>query len=67
MIQVRSSNVEAVGYDANEEELYVRFSGGDTYVYLNVDQTLYEALCTAPSVGRYLNRHVKPRHQYRRL
>lgn len=67
MIQVQSSNVEAIGYDAGHSELYVRFTSGDTYVYLNVDRSLYDDLLSAPSVGRYLNINVKSSHGYRRL
>ena len=59
--------MEAVGYDAEQRELYVRFAGGDMYVYLNVAQSVYEDLLSAASVGRYLNRHVKARHRYRRV
>ena len=67
MIQVQSSNVEAVGYDAHRSELHVRFASGDMYVYLNVDPSLYEGLLSAASVGRYLNINVKSSHEYRRL
>lgn len=67
MTQVRSSNVESVGYDANRRELYVRFATGDTYVYLNVEHSLYEGLLSAASAGRYLNLNVKSRHAYRKL
>ena len=67
MTSVVSSNVDAVGYDADRSELYVRFGSGETYVYSNVAPSLYEGLLSAASVGRYLNTRVKPRHRYRRL
>lgn len=67
MTQVQSSNVEAIGYDADQSELYVRFASGDTYIYLTVDPSLYEGLLSAASVGRYLNDNVKSSHEYHRL
>lgn len=67
MIPVRSSNIDAVGYDPVSSELYVRFTSGTTYIYLGVGQALYEGLLSAPSAGRFLNRNVKRSHSFRRL
>lgn len=67
LTRVQSSNVEAVGYDRGDRALYVQFNSGDTYVYVNVEPSLYESLLSAPSVGRFLNTNIKARHGYRRL
>ena len=66
MQMVNSSNVESVGFDADTQELWVRFLSGDTYVYSNVDETTFSELLTAPSVGSYLNRSIKSRFDYRK-
>lgn len=67
MQMVDSSNVEAVGYDAENSAIYVRFLSGDTYVYAGVDQGTFEQLLTADSVGSYLNREIKPHYEHSKL
>lgn len=66
MVMVSSSNVEAVGYDPDSRELWVRFLGGGTYVYSGVDERTHEELVNAPSVGSYLNREIKGNFDYRK-
>ena len=63
MQMVNSSNVEAVGYDADNGAIYVRFLHGGTYVYSGADQGTYEELLNADSVGSYLNRVIKPNYE----
>ena len=68
LVAVESSSIDAVGYDASSQRLTVRFLGsGNTYVYLGVAPSVFEALLTAPSKGRYLNFHIKDVYPYRRL
>ena len=68
MIPVESSSIELVGYDAETQELYVRFHNrGRTYAYEDVSRAQFEALLAAPSKGRYVNWEIKPFHPYRRV
>jgi hypothetical protein len=69
LVAVDSSAVEAVGYDAGERELYVRYRGksGGTYVYGRVTPREYRDLLAADSIGGYVNKEIKPRHPYRQL
>lgn len=68
LVAVESSSIDAVGYDASTRRLTVRFLGsGNTYVYLGVAPSVFEALLAAPSKGRYLNFHIKDVYPYRRL
>lgn len=67
MQMVDSSNVEAVGYDADNGAIYVRFLGGDTYVYSGADQGAFEELLNAESVGSYFNRVIKPNYECAKL
>ena len=68
LIPVESTAVEAVGYDEERRELYVRFRGSDgTYVYAGVSPEKYRALGEADSIGGYVNREIKPHHSYRQL
>jgi hypothetical protein len=60
MIYVDSSNVEAIGYDADAQELHVQFlSSGGYYVYHDVPRHVFDAFMSAPSKGSFLNREVK--------
>lgn len=65
MIFVDSSNVEAIGYAPQTQELYVRFiKSGETYIYYNVEEWVFAEFLQADSKGRYLNTRIKPSYQY---
>lgn len=66
MHPVSSSNVAAVGYDADSQMVYVQFLNGSTYAYKGVPEHEFENLRTAPSVGSYLNRYYKNVYPYER-
>lgn len=59
MVQVDSSNIDAIGYDEEAQELHVQFQGGSEYVYSGVPGDVHERLMSAPSKGRFLNTEVK--------
>lgn len=59
MTPVKSSNVEAVGYDSATGTLRVTFKGGGTYDYAGATAQTYGALITAKSPGSYLRKHVR--------
>ena len=67
MQYVDSSNIEAIGYDAELRELHVQFLSGATYVYSDVEDGVFEDLLQAPSKGSYLNRNIKGRYPYQKL
>ena len=58
MVQVDSSAVAAVGFEAGD--LYVEFRDGDLYVYHAVPEWLHRDLMSADSIGQFLNREIKP-------
>jgi hypothetical protein len=64
MIYVDSSNVEAIGYDDNTQELHVQFLSGGYYIYHNVPRAIFDELMYAPSKGSFLNREVKGVYQF---
>ena len=66
MQPVSSSNIAAVGYDAENLMVYVQFLDGSTYAYKGVPEHEFEILRTAPSVGSYLNRNYKNIYPYER-
>lgn len=67
MIPVDSSNVESIGYDENEQILYVRFLTGAMYIYKGVSKYEFDGLQSAPSVGSYLHRNIKNNYPYERI
>ena len=67
MIPVSSSNIESIGYDEQEEIVYVRFLKGSVYVYKGVPIHEYENLLQAPSHGSYLHRNYKNIYPYERI
>ena len=64
MIEVVSSNVNAVGYDKKTKEMFVEFKGINVYTYYDVPEETFNALVDAPSVGKYLNVHIKGTFKY---
>ena len=66
-IDVESSNVNAIGYNENNQEVYIRFNNGTTYKYSNVPIQEFEGLKNAPSIGSYLHRNIKGSYPYERV
>lgn len=65
---IDSSNIEAIGYDSDNQELHVRFlKSGETYVYYGVDEWVFQEFMQADSKGIYLNNNIKERYQYGKL
>lgn len=56
---VKSSNIEAIGYDHKSRTLVVVFKNKTSYSYHPITQAGFEALRTAESVGKYFNEHIK--------
>ncbi|MDP8239133.1 MAG: KTSC domain-containing protein [Candidatus Hatepunaea meridiana] len=67
MIYVDSSNLEAIGYNEEEQILRIRFLSGGEYEYYEVPQSIFEELLDSPSKGSYFNRKIKPIYQYNRI
>lgn len=64
---VSSSNILAIGYDADSEVLEVEFTSGAVYSYSSVPIGEYEGLMNADSKGKYLHANIKGRYPYMRL
>lgn len=57
-INVESSSIIKVAYDENKKELFVVFTRGAEYKYLNVDKQTFELLISAKSVGKFFNQNI---------
>lgn len=62
--RVKSSNIEAIGYDEESGTLEVAFKAGTIYQYLNVPNNIYNSLMSASSHGKYLNDHIKDHYRF---
>lgn len=67
MLELDSSAIQAVGYNANRHELAVTFVTGKLYTYLGVPEAIYEALLRAPSKGRFFNAEIRDRYVFQEL
>lgn len=66
MHPVESSAVARIGYDAEAEEAYVEYLGGDLCSYRGVPSGVFEELAHADSKGTFVNAVIK-RYPFRRL
>ncbi len=64
MHYVDSSNVEAIGYDSEARELHVYFVKSGNYVYLDVEEWVFNEFLQAGSKGQYLNQNIKGVYNY---
>lgn len=67
MIKVKSSNIEAVGYDDKTSELHILFKNGGHYAYEGVSVKMYAELLLASSAGRFLSSHIKGTYKARKV
>lgn len=67
MIPVSSNNVQAIGYDENNQVLYVQFNNNSLYCYQGVPIAEFVGLQNASSKGTYLDANIKGPYPYRRL
>lgn len=67
MKPVSSSNIDSIGYDEQNREVYVRFLNGSLYVYRGVPEFEFQNLLEAPSHGSYLHRNFKNVYPYERV
>lgn len=67
LLKVNSSNILAVGYDINNQYLYVKFHDGSIYIYYGVVKYIYDGLLKADSVGRYFGTYIRNKYKYTRL
>ncbi|MEV5962379.1 KTSC domain-containing protein [Kribbella sp. NPDC051952] len=62
---VNSSSVRSIGWSDGTLEL--EYVNGSVYQYFEVPQPTYAALLAAPSIGAYINKHIKPYYEFREV
>jgi hypothetical protein len=66
-IPVSSSNISAIGYDADNQILEVEFTKGAVYSYSGVPPGEYEGFMSADSKGTYLHANIKNHYSFMKL
>ena len=66
-IEVTSSNIKSIGYDAVAQELEVLFKNGGLFVYHDVPPEQYERLMGADNVGKYFHSNIKNQYKTEKL
>jgi hypothetical protein len=62
-VDVESSVIARIGYNASSATLHVEFKSGRLYQYFNVPVRVYESLKNAASVGSYFNNRIRPKYE----
>lgn len=63
---VDSSVLAALGYEETTSTLEVEFRSGRVYHYYAVPPSVYRALLSAPSHGRFFNNSIRGEYPYQR-
>lgn len=61
-IDVDSSNIEKIAYRDNN--LYVKYKSGNTYMYEGVTNGVWKGLVKAESKGKFMNSVIKENYKY---
>ena len=56
---VKSSNIQALGYDPEMQILDVQFKSGKQYHYHGVPPDAHQALMQAESLGKHFGTHIR--------
>lgn len=63
MINVISSAIRAIDYNADSQTLLVVFTGGNKCRYRNVPGYVVDRFLAAPSKGRFFNQQIRGRYR----
>ncbi|WP_369128000.1 MULTISPECIES: KTSC domain-containing protein [unclassified Pseudoalteromonas] len=62
-INVRSSAIRKIGYDASISRMYIDFEDSDPYYnYCRVPEHVFQEFINANSVGRYYHAYIKDKY-----
>ena len=67
MHYVDSTNVAAIGYDADNRELHVAFLKSGTYIYVGVSEWVFQEFLQADSKGEYHHENIRNNYEFRKL
>ncbi len=66
-MDVESTAINAVDYDADRAKLMVCFNSGERYVYVGVPDEVHRLFLDAESKGRFFQAEIRDRYPFNRL
>jgi hypothetical protein len=66
-MDVDSTAISTIDYDAARAKLLVRFASGERYVYVGVPGEVHRSFVEADSKGRFFQAEIRDRYPYNRL
>jgi hypothetical protein len=66
-MQVDSTAIREIDYDAERAKLLVRFESGEQYVYVGVPGEVHRSFVEANSKGRFFQSQIRDRYPFNRL
>ena len=68
MERMQSSNLKKMGYDDDNEVLWVEFNNGRVYRYKGVPKEIHRIIRNAPSKGSAFHRYIRSKaYQFKRI
>ena len=62
-VNVRSSAIRKIGYDASTSRMYIDFEDSDPYyTFCRVPESVFREFINARSVGRHYHQYIKDRY-----
>ena len=66
-MEVNSTAIREIDYDADRAKLLVRFESGERYVYVGVPAEVCRSFVEADSKGRFFQSRIRDRYPFNRL
>ncbi len=66
-MDVESTAIQVIDYDAERAKLFVRFVSGERYVYVGVPGEVCRSFLDAASKGRFFQAEIRDQYPYNRL
>lgn len=61
------SAITEIAYDADRAKLFVRFDGGDRYVYVGVPGEVHRSFLESPSRAGYFDAAIRDNYPFNRI
>jgi lysyl-tRNA synthetase class 2 len=66
-MDVDSTAIREIDYDADRAKLLVQFVSGERYVYVGVPGEVHRSFVEADSKGRFFQQQIRDRYPFNRL
>jgi hypothetical protein len=66
-MDVDSTAISEIDYDAERTKLLVRFQSGERYVYVGVPGEVHRSFVEAESKGRFFQLRIRDRYPFNRI